>query len=163
MQIKYKGGDKFEIKSKDLEIILTDKVSVNGFTFPGPGEYEKSGIILSGIADGEKNTIYLLSVDDIKVCYPGRINHDLTEEETKQIGDVDILFLPLGEEESASMKVALKLLSKIDPKIVIPMLFSDLSEFRKSEGAAEESVDSLKIRKSELPEEERRIVILTQS
>ncbi|MFA7253974.1 MAG: MBL fold metallo-hydrolase [Patescibacteria group bacterium] len=159
MQIKYRGGQKFEIKSKELEINLGQEVSINGFVFPGPGEYEKGGVILNGITDGE-NTIYAMVVEDMKICYLGRINHDLTEDELKQIGDVDILFTPLGEEGTADLKIATKLISKIDPKMVVPMLYSDLTEFKKIENISDEEIDILKIKKSELPEDERKIVVL---
>ena len=159
MQIRYQGGDKFEIKLKDLEVILSDKVSINGFSFPGPGEYEKAGIIMSGIDDG-KNTIYVLSIEEMDICYLSHINHDLSEDEAKQIGNVDILFLPLGEDGSVNTKIATKILSEIDPRVVIPMLYSDLAEFKKSEGITDGELDLLKIRKIDLPEEERRIVIL---
>lgn len=161
MQIKYKGGDKFEIKSKDLEIVLSKDLVINGFTFPGPGEYEKSGVIVSGIADQE-NTIYILNLEEMSVCYLDHINHDLNDDEIKQIGAVDILFVPLGEDGSADLKIATKLISKIDPRIVIPMLFADLTEFQKNEGSTE-SIDILKIRKVDLPQEERRVVILETS
>lgn len=159
MQIKYKGLDQFEIKSKELDIELGQKLVVNGFTFPGPGEYEKGGAIINGIADGE-NTIYLVRAEEMNLVHLGRINHDLSEEETKQIGDVDILFLPLGAESSADLKIALKLLTKIDPRLVIPMLYTDLAEFMKSEGITDGELDLLKIKKAELPEEERKVVIL---
>ena len=159
MQIKYSGGLKFEVKSKDLEIIFSDKFLINGFSFPGPGEYEKGGVILNGIPDGE-NTIYTAKVEDMNLCYLGRINHELSESEAKGIGDVDILFLPLGEDGSANLKTALKILSNIDPRVVIPMLYGDLSEFKKSEGFTDGELDVLKIKKSELPEEERKIIIL---
>lgn len=159
MQIKYFGGDKFEIKSKDLEVNLSEKVSINGFEFPGPGEYEKAGVIMSGIDDGQ-NTIHVLSVEDMDICYLGKINHALSEEEAKQIGNVDILFLPLGESGSINVKMATKIISAVDPRVVIPMLYSDLTEFKKSEGIVDGELDVFKIRKSELPETERRIVIL---
>ncbi len=159
MQIKYLGGDKFEIKSKDLEVILSDKVSINSFEFPGPGEYEKAGVIMSGIDDGE-NTIYVLNIEEMDICYLGKINHDLSEDEAKQIGNVDILFLPLGQSGSVGTKLATKILSAVDPRVVIPMLYEDLSEFKKSEGITDGELDLLKIRKVDLPEAERRIVIL---
>ncbi|MFA6963348.1 MAG: MBL fold metallo-hydrolase [Patescibacteria group bacterium] len=159
MQIKYKGDAKFEIKSKDLEVMLDGNISINGFKFPGPGEYEKGGVILNGISDGS-NTIYTAKIEDMNVCYLGRINHELSEEEAKGIGDTDILFLPLGEDGSANLKIALKILSNIDPRVVIPMLYSDLSEFKKSEGYTDGELDVLKIKKNELPEEERKLVIL---
>lgn len=160
MQIKYKGKASFEIKSKDLEIILNEKISINNFEFPGPGEYEKGGVIINGIADNS-NTIYTLKVEDINLCYLGQIDHDLTEEESKQIGDVDILFLPLGENGSADAKTALKILSKIDPRVVIPMLYTDLSEFKKSEGIVDGELEVLKIKKADLPEDERKVIILS--
>ena len=159
MQIKCLGSKKFEIRAKDIDLLLDGDVSINGFIFPGPGEYEKNGVIVNGIADGE-NTISTLRLEEINLGYLGLINHDLTEEEAKQIGDIDILFLPLGLEGSADMKTALKLLAKIDPKIVIPMLCSDLSEFKKSEGISDGELDILKIKKADLPEEERQVFIL---
>lgn len=162
MQIKFLGGEKFEIKSKDLEVVLSDKVLINGFTFPGPGEYEKAGVIMSGI-DDEKNTIYVLNLEEMDICYLGKINHDLSEDEAKQIGNVDILFLPLGQAGSINTKTATKIISAIDPRVVIPMLYDDLAEFKKSEGMTDGELDLLKIRKIDLPEAERRIVILKAS
>ena len=162
MQIKYLGKKKFEIKTKEVVLVLDDGISVNDFALSGPGEYEKSGVIINGIADAE-NTIFALRIEEMNLGYLGLINHDLTEEEAKQVGDIDILFLPLGQEGSADMKTALKLLSKIDPKIVIPMLYSDLSEFKKSEGISDGEIDVLKIKKADLPEEERQVIILKSS
>lgn len=159
MQIKYKGGEDFEIKSKDTILNFGVKVSINDFEFPGAGEYEKGGVILNGISDND-NTIYVAHLEEMGVCHLGRINHDLSEDEAKSIGDVDILFLPLGTEGSADLKTALKILGKIDPHIVIPMLYTDLAEFMKSEGITDGELDVLKIKKAELPEEERKVVIL---
>ena len=162
MQIKYKGADKFELKAKDAEIFIDQSVKIGDYDFSGPGEYEKSGVILNGIADAE-NTIYLLTVEDMKICHLGRLSHDLSEDEAKQIGDVDILFLPLGAEGSAELKIALKVLSKVDPRIVVPMLYADLSEFKKSEGVVDNELDILKIRKIDLPQEEERKVVILQA
>jgi len=160
MQIKYLGQDKFQIRSKDLEIKFDGNVSINGFDFPGPGEYEKAGVIINGIADGENNTIYVLKIEEMNVCHLGKINHAPSEDEAKQMGDIDILFLPLGQEGSADVKTASKIISRIDPRIVIPMLYDDLSEFKKSEGVVDGETDILKIRRSDLPEDERKIIIL---
>jgi hypothetical protein len=43
------------------------------------------------------------------------------------------------------------------------MLYEDLTEFKKSEGTVDSELDVLKIKKSELPEEERQVVILKAS
>ena len=60
-------------------------------------------------------------------------------------------------------KKALDLVTKIDPRIVIPMLYSDLSEFMKGEGITDGELDVFKIKKIDLPEEERKVVILNAS
>lgn len=162
MQIKYLGGEKFEIKTRDSKINLGYKIAINDFSLPGPGEYEKGGVFVEGIAD-DGNVVYVMKAEEMNLCYLGKISHDLTEEEAKEIGDVDILFVPLGEDGSIPTKNALGLISKIDPRIVIPMLYSDLSEFKKSEGISDGETDVFKVRKIDLPDEERKIVILTAS
>jgi len=159
MQIKYLGRDKFEIKTKEALLFLGEKIVIDGFELSGSGEYEKSSIFIEGISDNG-HTIYAVKAEDIRLCYMGKISHMLKENEAKAIGDVDILFVPLGEEGSLSLNQALNLISIIDPKIVIPMLYSDLDQFKKSEGAVGEALDSLKIKKADLPEDERRVVVL---
>lgn len=162
MQIRYKGHEKFEIKTRETKIDVGFKIAINDFVLPGPGEYEKNGIFVEGISD-DANTIYLLKAEEINICYLGKTSHDLNEEEAKEIGDVDILFVPLGEEGSLDVKRAVSLISKIDPIIVIPMLYSSLDDFKKSEGITDGETDILKIKKSDLVEGERRNVILKQS
>ena len=160
MQIKYLGDEKFEIKAKEAVVSLSDNISVNGFVFPGAGEYERSGVFIEGIATNG-DVIYLVRTEDMKLCYLGKMSNELSDEEAKEIGDVDILFLPLGENGSMEIKKALKVLSKIDPRIVIPMLYSSLDEFKKSEGIHDGEIPMLKIKKDELPVDERRNIILT--
>ena len=164
MQIKYSGKSKFEVRTKDIKIDFDNDVLINGFHLPGPGEYEKNGIFIEGISDNG-NTIYIVKAEEINLCYLGRISRDLKESETKEIGDVDILFVPLGEENTLPVKKSLQLISKIDPKIVIPMLYSDeaLLEFKKSEAITDGESDSLKIKRGELPVDERKNIILAAS
>lgn len=162
MQIKYLGREKFEIRTKETKIDLGYRIFVNNFELPGPGEYEKGGVFVEGISDNG-NIIYVLKVEEMNVCYLGKITRDLKEEEAKEIGNVDILFLPLGEDGSVTTKKALDLVTKIDPRIVIPMLYNDLTEFMKSEGISDGEIDVLKIKKADLPEEERKVVILNAS
>ncbi len=161
MQIKYIGVEKFQIRTKDASVELEqNNVTVNDFSLSGPGEYEKNGVFVEGIADNG-NTIFVVTAEEIKICHLGKISHDLREDEAKEIGNIDILFIPLGEEGSINLKQAQSLIAKIDPRVVIPMLYSDLNEFCKSEGATEPALEQLKIKKSELPSDERKSIILT--
>lgn len=159
MIIKYLGQEKFEIKTKENRINLGYDVAINGFLFSGPGEYEKNGIFVEGISDNG-NTIFIIRTEEMKLCYLGKIAHELQEEEAKEIGDVDILFMPLGEDGSVDTKKGSKIISQIDPRVVIPMLYTDLEEFKKNEGISDGETDTLKIKKNELPEDQRRNVIL---
>ncbi len=162
MQIQYRGKEKFLIKLKDAVIDLGYQVRIDDFLLPGPGEYEKKGISVFSIPDRE-NTIHIVHAEDMSLCFLGKLTHELTEEEAKQVGDIDILFLPLGDEGTLELKKSLKVLSSIDPKVVIPMLYTDIEEFKKSEGIADGEFELLKIKKAELPEEQRNIYILKQS
>ncbi len=159
MQIRYLGGGKFEVKSGENRILFNDGVSVDGFKFPGPGEYEKAGISLTGIAD-DNNTVYVARVEEVNLCHLGKMVGVPNQEKIKEIGDIDILFLPLGESGTLPATKALDVAVKIDPRILIPMLYADLTEFKKSEGVDDGELPLLKIRRADLPEEERRIVIL---
>ena len=160
MQIRYLGGEKFEIRTGENRILLGEGLSIDSFKFPGPGEYEKAGISVVGVADDNNNTIYVMRVEEVNLCHLGKMANVLNQEKMKEIGDVDILFLPLGESGTLPTIKALDIASKIDPRILIPMLYSDLTEFKKGEGVDDGELPVLKIRRADLPEEERRIVIL---
>jgi L-ascorbate metabolism protein UlaG (beta-lactamase superfamily) len=74
--------------------------------------------------DGEKrgkNTIYKFTMNDITFCHLGDIGHELDENAVQQIGDVDILFIPIGGTFTIDAKRAWKVINTIKPKIAIPM------------------------------------------
>jgi L-ascorbate metabolism protein UlaG (beta-lactamase superfamily) len=96
----------------------------------GPGEYEISGVLIIGIAtfhDGEKgrkrgrNTVYLIEVDDIAVCHLGDLGHVLTAEQVEELGDVDVLLLPVGGVSTIDAPMAAEVVRQLEPKAVVPM------------------------------------------
>lgn len=96
----------------------------------GPGEYEISGILIIGVAtfhDAEggsqrgKNTVYLMEVDGILVCHLGDLGHVLTSEQVEEIGDVDVLLLPVGGVSTINAGTAAEIIRAIEPKAVVPM------------------------------------------
>jgi L-ascorbate metabolism protein UlaG (beta-lactamase superfamily) len=96
----------------------------------GPGEYEISNVLVIGLAsyhDGEKgnlkgkNTIYLIEMDDITICHLGDLGHPLTENQTEEMGNVDILMLPVGGVSTINATAAAAIVRQIEPKIVLPM------------------------------------------
>ena len=96
----------------------------------GPGEYEIGNIFITGLAcyhDNEKgnakgkNTIYLLETEGITLCHLGDLGHPLTASLVEELGNCDVLFLPVGEVSTISVDVAVEIVRQLTPHIVIPM------------------------------------------
>ena len=96
----------------------------------GPGEYEISDILIIGMAtfhDEEqgkkrgKNTAYLMEVDDISVCHLGDLGHVLTTEQVAEIGNVDVLLIPVGGVSTINAAMAAEVVRQLEPKVVVPM------------------------------------------
>jgi len=162
MIIKYNGAEKFEIKTTEAKVSLNQEgIDIEGFVIGTPGEYERRGVSVQGITlEGEQKPVYIIHTEEMTLCYPDGLSQELDEEIVKIIGDIDILFVPLGENGSMSLKLAQKLIADIDPRVVIPMLYVSIDQFKSAEGITEEEIDQLKIKKSELPVEERKFFIL---
>jgi L-ascorbate metabolism protein UlaG (beta-lactamase superfamily) len=96
----------------------------------GPGEYEISGVLIIGIAafhDKEggrnrgKNTVYLIEVDEVSVCHLGDLGHVLTTQQVEEIGNVDVLLLPVGGVSTIDAPMAAEVVRQLEPKAVVPM------------------------------------------
>ena len=96
----------------------------------GPGEYEISGVLIIGVAtfhDAEggkkrgKNTVYLMEVDGVSVCHLGDLGHVLTSEQVEEIGDVDVLLLPVGGVSTIGASAAAEVIRQLEPNAVVPM------------------------------------------
>ncbi len=68
-----------------------------------------------------KNTIYLIEMDDITICHLGDLGHPLTDAQTEEMGNVDILMLPVGGVSTINAATAASIVRQIEPKIVLPM------------------------------------------
>jgi len=99
-----------------------------------PGEYEVSGVSIFGIParahmDEEKvksATMYKLVFDDLSVLVVGHVYPELSDAQLEAIGMIDVLFVPVGGNGYTLDGVgALKLIKKIEPKLVIPTHYDD--------------------------------------
>jgi L-ascorbate metabolism protein UlaG (beta-lactamase superfamily) len=95
-----------------------------------PGEYEISGVLIIGISafhDKEggkkrgKNTIYLMEIDEVSVCHLGDLGHVLTNQQVEEIGNVDVLLLPVGGVSTINAPMAAEVVRQLEPKAVVPM------------------------------------------
>jgi hypothetical protein len=155
MQIEYFGVGEFKIKTQKALIKTSEKCFINDFALPGPGEYEIAGVRVESI-----DATVIFEVDKFILAHLDKRKKPFTEDELEKIGKVDILFIPVGGENVFTPKEALEAVKLIEPKIVIPMHYKDISEFKRMEGISPEILDDLKL-KGELTEDEpRRIIIL---
>lgn len=67
------------------------------------------------------NTIFCFTVNGINLCHLGDLGHELSQEEIAQIGNVDILFIPIGGVYTIDAKLASKVVDDLKPKVVAPI------------------------------------------
>jgi L-ascorbate metabolism protein UlaG (beta-lactamase superfamily) len=98
----------------------------------GPGEYEIRGVLISGVAtfhdavqgkEQGRNTVYVLQMDELRLCHLGDLGHVLSTEQVDEIGTVDILFVPARGHVIDTAKAA-EVISQIEPSLIIPMHFA---------------------------------------
>jgi len=77
----------------------------------------------SGGSERGANTIFKMTVDGMRIVHLGDLGHPLSDEDAKQIGAVDILFVPVGGYFTIDAQVAEDTASKLNPRVVIPMHF----------------------------------------
>ena len=96
----------------------------------GPGEYEISNVLIIGVttfhdknggSERGKNTVYLIEIDDIAVCHLGDLGHTLTDEQIEELGNVDVLMVPVGGVSTINAAKAAEVVRQLEPNIVIPM------------------------------------------
>lgn len=103
------------------------------FVIDGPGEYEVSGVLISGVrtyhdkakgAERGFNTAYVIHLDDVVFCHLGDLGHELSQAQIEEIGDVDVLFVPVGGGETIGPAEATNVISQIEPRVVVPMHYA---------------------------------------
>jgi L-ascorbate metabolism protein UlaG (beta-lactamase superfamily) len=67
------------------------------------------------------NIIYKFIINEINFCHLGDLGHELDNDTIQKIGEVDILFVPIGGTFTVDDKQAWNVVNKIKPKIIIPM------------------------------------------
>ncbi len=150
------------------------EIKGNPFLISGPGEYEIKDIFIHGFSFLQKkgwNTIYVIEAEGIRLCHLNNFsNKEITSEQLEKIGDIDILIIPTGGEDTIDSSQAVKIISQIEPRIVIPMSYQipklkakleGVDKFLKAMGQkSAETLDKLLIKKKDLPEGETKVIVL---
>lgn len=155
-------------------------ISGNPFIIDAPGEYEVKGVYIQGIPSWHddkqgkergENIIYTIEFENLKLCHLGDLGQkELTEEQLEKINEIDILMIPVGGFFTISAKEALKVMTQIEPKIIIPMHYhlpklkiklDGLDKFLKILGIKSiEPLSKFSIKEKDLSEEEAKIIVL---
>jgi Predicted Zn-dependent hydrolases of the beta-lactamase fold len=96
----------------------------------GPGKFLKAGIEIKGVdtfhdkvsgTKRGKNIVYTFNIDGINVCHCGDLGHILNSNQIEEIGNVDILLLPIGGLATINAFDAVQVMKQLNPTIIIPM------------------------------------------
>jgi L-ascorbate metabolism protein UlaG (beta-lactamase superfamily) len=144
----------------------------------GPGEYELKDVYITGVPswhDAERgqslgqNTIYILEMEGITLCHLGDLGHQLSSELLEEVGDIDVLFLPVGGVSTIGGGTAAEIVRRVTPKVAIPMHYKTptlkrdlepVDKFLKEMGIKEKvSQPKLSVSRTNLPASTQVIVL----
>jgi len=154
----------------------------------GPGEYEVKNVFVTGLTtyhrrnsknSAERNVAFFFDFGDLTVGHLGDIGEVPAQSEIEElnIGEVDVLMVPVGGGATLDPARAVELVGLLEPRIVIPMHYrhdglvgaladqlEGVEKFLKEFGAtALDPVETLKISKTGLPEETQVILLIPAS
>jgi L-ascorbate metabolism protein UlaG (beta-lactamase superfamily) len=142
-------------------------------TITTPGEYELKQVFVYGLhlASDPGKVHFRVEAEELSLGHLGDLNHTLDNGELASLEGVDILFVPVGGKTVLNPEQAGELISKIEPRIVVPiqyhvagtkLSYGPLEPFLKEMGSKSlEPQDKWKIMKKDLPADETQVVVLT--
>ncbi len=190
--LKYSGveGEIVTVSHNHPDHNSVDKVSSVKKVVEGPGEYEISGVSIMGYKtfhdartsddkNGEErgeNTVYIIEADGLRVVHLGDLGHPLSDELVDEIGDVDVLMIPVGGFFTIGPKEATEIISKIEPYFVLPMHYKvpglspslgdkllPVEDFLKESGIPTETLPKFSLKKEDILEDQNTKVIVLQT
>lgn len=146
--------------------------------FDIPGEYSIKGVNIIGLqtyhdkTESVPNTVFLLEAEDLKICHLGDLGCDLTEKQMEELGEVDVLMIPVGGKYTIDAKKAEEIAKSIEPSIIIPMHYkmkgstitdiADEKAFCDEIGSCpKEKTSKLNLKKKDLEGKNMEVVIMS--
>lgn len=184
--LKYSGveGDIVTISHEHLDHNQAGLVKGARKIIEGPGEYEVSEISIIGIdsahddKDGAlrgRNTIFVFEAEGLRAAHLGDLGEKLNEAKVEQIGDIDILMVPVGGEYTIGPKEAVEIIQTIEPYFIIPMHYRaegmnpelsskllPVDNFLAEVGITAETLPKFTIKKEDILEEQNPKVIVLE-
>lgn len=67
------------------------------------------------------NTLFCFDVEGVNVCHCGDLGHELSIDQIKAVGKVDVLLVPVGGTFTVDVKGAARVAEQLKAKVIIPM------------------------------------------
>jgi L-ascorbate metabolism protein UlaG (beta-lactamase superfamily) len=142
----------------------------------GPGEYEIAGASVVGVTtwlgkdkSGGRNIAFVIELEDLRIGHLGGIGHVPTSDQVEEMGNIDILLVPVGGGGAMDGPPAAETVSLLEPKLVIPMHYATdldkhkldpIDRFLKEMGVkGDERHTKIAVTKSSLPDETQVLVL----
>ena len=156
------------------------QVGGNPLIIDWPGQFEKMGMRVTGYKsfhdkkNGEERgevILYKIEVEGLSTLHCGDLGVIPDDSFLDEVGEVDILMVPVGGHYTLDSSEAMELVKKVEPSIVIPMHFrtaqqkalnelSTVDEFLKNFGADSQApIPKLVIKKEDLGEEMKVLLL----
>jgi L-ascorbate metabolism protein UlaG (beta-lactamase superfamily) len=146
------------------------------------GAYENGGVSVFGVrtwhdetqgAQRGENIVFTVFVEELNICHMGDIGAVLTPEEVRDIGEVDVLLMPVGGFYTVDgFTKIMEIVNALNPSILIPMHYQTPSHdsrafgevktldwFLNAYGMSPAPVAKLDLDKNRLPEEMELVVM----
>ena len=133
-------GLKLQRLDADLVTISHDHENHNytqavreAYEIRGPGEYEVAGVAVIGVPtyhDADKgakhglNTVYLIEIDDVRICHLGDLGHSLDDTQAETLSSADVLLVPVGGRTTINATQAAEVVRQLEPRYVVPMHYA---------------------------------------
>jgi len=141
------------------------------FVVEGPGEYEIGDVTARGYGvhttydkKDRFNTIYQVRLEGMNLVFLGALNDpEIDSKILGELGDIDILFVPIGGGDVLEVPQASKLAVKLEARCVIPMHYDKkaLDAFLQEESAqGVKPQEKLTIKRKDVAEMSGEVVVL---
>ncbi|MCI0479438.1 MBL fold metallo-hydrolase [Candidatus Uhrbacteria bacterium] len=171
--------DMLLLSHQDRSRFNLEGVSGTPFIVSDPGEYEVKGVFAQGIqdpavaSDAKRHLLYRIDVEGMAIAFLGQIGRPLTPLEIEELGDIDILAVPVGGGGAMDAKAAVETITTVEPRIVIPMQYDvpgvkeklgTVDAFCKQLGVCtRQDAAKLKVSKKDLPAEDMLVMVLERT
>ena len=127
-------ADIVTVSHDSLKHSSVDSISGNPRIINGPGEYEINNFYINGhgtalttVEQGSArkiNTIYTIKAEGLSLCHIGALSQKLSPSQIDQIGQTEILFIPVTPPEDEDNTIMQETIAALQPRLVVPIQYT---------------------------------------